>query len=142
MKHLNKKSIGLVALIAIVLVTTLVFTACGQRTVEEDPAENKLLFLDREADRSSPVYHRVGFRHPESMSEEDKEATLLPIAVMMPAGSSLYSAPVPEREGYTFGGWYYDSAMTDPVLEEDTLTENTVLYPHMIPNDVQPFVLE
>ena len=142
MKHLNKKSIGLVALIAVVLVATLAFTACGQRPTEEEPVENKLLFMDRQASGSSTVYHRVGFDHPESMSEEDKEATILPMAVMLQAGSSLYSTPVPEREGYTFGGWYYDSAMTDPVLEEDTLTENTVLYPHMIPNNVQPFVLE
>lgn len=136
------KNLGLIALIGILLVACLAFTACDQRPVEEEPVQKIHPFMEKEASGAATVYHRIGFSHPDFMSEEDKEATPLPTAVMLPVGSSLYDAPIPEREGYVFEGWYYDSEMTKPVSESDILTENTILYPHMIPSDIHPFVLE
>ena len=145
MKYVMKKRFWLISLACILFVISMVFTACGSRPVEAEEEETQrsaLLFLEKEAIGSPTTYHRVAFRHPDAMSEEDKNATILPTPVMLEAGSSLYDAPIPEREGYVFEGWYYDSEMTLPVSEDDILTENTVLYPHMIPNGVQPFVLE
>lgn len=138
-----KKSVWLISFIAVFILLSMTLISCDSAEAEvEEPVQKTLLFMDKEATGSTTVYHRVGFRHPESMTEEDKAATVLPNAVMLKAGSSLSDLPVPERAGYTFEGWYYDSAMTEPVLEGDTLTENTVLYPHMIPGGVSAFVLE
>jgi len=145
MKHMMKKRFWLISLLCVLFVISLAFTACGTRSVEaekeEETQRSALLFLEKEASGSPTTYHRVGFRHPDTMSEEDKAATVLPTPVMLEAGSSLYDAPVPERAGYTFEGWYYDSEMTKPVSEDDVLTENTILYPHMIPS-VSAFALE
>ena len=144
MKHMMKKRFWLISLICVLFVISIAFTSCDSRSVAtegEETQESALLFLEKEAKGSPTTYHRVGFRHPDTMSEEDKAATVLPTPVMLEAGSSLYDVPVPEREGYTFEGWYYDSEMTKPVSEDDVLTENTILYPHMIPS-VSAFALE
>ena len=135
MKHMMKKKVWLISLLCLLFVVSMSFAACGSRPAEpeEETQRSALLFLEKEASGSPTTYHRVAFRHPDTMSEEDKAATILPTPVMLEAGSSLYDAPVPEREGYVFEGWYYDSEMTKPVSESDVLTENTVLYPHMIP---------
>jgi uncharacterized repeat protein (TIGR02543 family) len=36
--------------------------------------------------------------------------------------------PYPKREGYTFGGWFYDSACTVPYVSTKRLKPNTILY--------------
>lgn len=36
--------------------------------------------------------------------------------------------PYPKREGYAFGGWFYDSACTVPYVSTKRLKPNTVLY--------------
>ena len=146
MKHMMRMRMRfrLISLVCVLFVISMVFTACGSRSVEVEEEETRrsaLLFLEKEASGSPTTYHRVAFRHPDTMSEEDKAATILPTPVMLEAGASLYDAPIPEREGYVFEGWYYDSEMTKPVSEEDILTENTILYPHMIPS-VSAFALE
>ena len=136
MKHMMKKNVWLISLLCLLFVVSMSFAACDSRPAEaeEETQRSALLFLEKEASGSPTTYHRVAFCHPDTMSEEDKAATILPTPVMLEAGSSLYDAPVPEREGYVFEGWYYDSEMTKPVSESDVLTENTVLYPHMIPS--------
>ncbi len=143
MKYVMKKRAWLISLLCVLFVISMAFTACGSRPAEaeEETQRSALLFLEKEASGSPTTYHRVAFRHPDTMSEEDKAATVLPTPVMLEAGSSLYDVPIPEREGYVFEGWYYDSEMTKPVSEKDVLTENTVLYPHMIPS-VSVFALE
>ncbi len=38
--------------------------------------------------------------------------------------------PAPEKEGYTFDGWYFDSEMTQKVAEDFKVTKDMVLYGH------------
>ena len=40
--------------------------------------------------------------------------------------------PVPEKEGYSFAGWYYDSELTNKVEGDVTVTEDMKLYSHWI----------
>ena len=50
---------------------------------------------------------------------------------------SVYeNLPIPEREGYTFGGWYLDTDYTEEIRNGDTvkITDNTNLYAKWIPN--------
>ncbi len=45
--------------------------------------------------------------------------------------------PKPEKDGYTFDGWYYDCALTDPVDEAITLAGVKTLYGHWINNALE-----
>ena len=50
---------------------------------------------------------------------------------------SVYeNLPIPEREGYTFGGWYLDTDYTEEIRNGDIvkITDNTNLYAKWIPN--------
>ena len=50
---------------------------------------------------------------------------------------SVYeNLPIPEREGYTFGGWYLDTDYTEEIRNGDKvqITDNTNLYAKWIPN--------
>ena len=44
-------------------------------------------------------------------------------------GSTILAPTAPTRTGYTFGGWYKDSGLTDDwVFATDTVTANTTLF--------------
>ena len=43
----------------------------------------------------------------------------------------LFTVPIPEKEGYSFGGWFYDSACTEP-YKTTKITENITLYPKWV----------
>lgn len=45
--------------------------------------------------------------------------------------------PVPEKEGYTFGGWFYDSEFKNRVDKDIVLTDEIVLYGHWISNTLE-----
>lgn len=77
-------------------------------------------------------YVSVRFAYPDGMSEEDKAATMMPEEQIVTKGSLVYALPMPTREGYTFGGWYYDSDLAVLAMTEDILTENVTLYPLMV----------
>ena len=49
----------------------------------------------------------------------------------------LDKLPVPERAGYTFKGWYYDSALTNKVAEPVSLKGDVVLYGHWISDTLE-----
>ena len=40
----------------------------------------------------------------------------------------LFIVQIPEKEGYSFGGWFYDSACTEP-YKTMRITEDITLYP-------------
>lgn len=40
----------------------------------------------------------------------------------------LFIATIPKKDGYSFGGWFYDSACTEPYKNKH-ITEDIVLYP-------------
>lgn len=46
----------------------------------------------------------------------------------------LSELPVPQKEGYTFDGWYFDSEFKNKVTEDIKITKDTVLYGHFISN--------
>ena len=43
----------------------------------------------------------------------------------------LFVAPIPKKKGYSFAGWFYDSAFTRPYFSKK-LRRNIVLYPKWI----------
>ena len=43
-------------------------------------------------------------------------------------GSKLNNLPTPTKTGHEFLGWYYDSALENPVDSNDTITRNLTLY--------------
>lgn len=45
--------------------------------------------------------------------------------------------PIPTREDFSFGGWYYNSALSDKVDESHTFKKNTKLYAKWIPDVFQ-----
>lgn len=51
--------------------------------------------------------------------------------VTIPKGT-VFNAPFPEKEGYTFHGWFYDSACTVPYMNTKLRTSIT-LYPKWVP---------
>ena len=140
MKHMSKKSIVLLSAISIILVIAVVMGALfasGIFSSKDDPdaSDDVSQATDKENEKeneNTDKYFKIDFKHPDSMSADDKAATALPESVTLEKGSLLYTVPYPEREGYIFGGWYYDGALTDLVSAEDTLLQNTVLYPLMI----------
>lgn len=40
-----------------------------------------------------------------------------------------FSPPLPTRDGYSFGGWYVDTALTVPWLSSQPVINNVTLYP-------------
>ncbi len=52
----------------------------------------------------------------------------------VPFGSTLSALPVPEEEGYTFGGWFDEEGNDYVEGQLCELTENTVLYAKQTPN--------
>ena len=43
----------------------------------------------------------------------------------------VFYAPVPEKDGYTFAGWFYDSACTVPYLNKK-ISKDVMLYPKWV----------
>lgn len=43
----------------------------------------------------------------------------------------FFAAPLVAKEGYSFGGWFYDTACTVPYLNKK-LTKNVILYPKWV----------
>ena len=46
----------------------------------------------------------------------------------VPKGAATYAPLEPTKEGYTFGGWYYDKAFTDPFDPKRPVNEDLKLY--------------
>ncbi len=80
-------------------------------------------------------YFLIKYGYPDSMTKSDREATYFPDERLLPAGEMIYSIPVPERDGYVFSGWYYDSDLAMLVSVDDVVKENITLYPKMVPSE-------
>ena len=76
-------------------------------------------------------YYSVNFEYPDSMTEEERDAVVLPAEALVQSGDLVYLLETPYSENYVFSGWYYDSELTLAVEASDTITENTTLYPKM-----------
>lgn len=48
--------------------------------------------------------------------------------------NSIFAAPLPEKEGYLFQGWFYDSACTIPYVTVK-LKQSITLYPKWVPKN-------
>ena len=51
------------------------------------------------------------------------------VGVEVPEGTVFGNPPEPGKEGYTFGGWFTDKALTKPYDSAKPITEDTNLYP-------------
>ena len=51
------------------------------------------------------------------------------VGVEVPEGTVFGNPPEPGKEGYTFGGWFTDKALTKPYDPTKPITEDTNLYP-------------
>ena len=49
-------------------------------------------------------------------------------------GDHIQLPEPPTREGYTFGGWYLDTACNEPLTEAHTVGGELILYAKWIPN--------
>lgn len=125
MKQLSRKSkiiiltVSIVAVLAVIATVILVCSILSSKDQSKEDPDN----VTR--------YYEVSFQYPSNVSESEKAEISLPDSVTLAEGSLLYVVPIPERQGYIFSGWYYDGALTQLVSVEDTLTQNTVLYPLM-----------
>ena len=89
-----------------VIITVLSFTGCTLSVVNPTGADD-------------PKDVLVTF----NMNYEDSPQNILVTAV-----SGKTDAPVPEREGFTFTGWFLDKRMRTAFNFETILTEDTTLY--------------
>lgn len=80
-------------------------------------------------------YYLIKYGYPDSMSKADKDATYFPDERLLPAGELIYAIPVPQREGYIFSGWYYDSDLAMMVPVDAVVKGNVTLYPKMVPSE-------
>ncbi len=65
--------------------------------------------------------------------EKGSTATAYSPAAKIVDGTSYGTLPVPSREGYTFGGWYADEALTTEITAESEISAR-VLYAKWIPD--------
>ncbi len=65
--------------------------------------------------------------------EEGSSATAYSPAAKIVDGTTYGTLPVPERDGYSFGGWYADKACTTEITAESEISAR-VLYAKWIPN--------
>ena len=80
------------------------------------------------ADTDASEYCKVTFAYPDAMTDELKESISMEGSVTVEKGTLIYTLPLPTAMGYIFGGWFYDSALTQLVASEETVTEDiTVL---------------
>ncbi|MBO7739935.1 MAG: InlB B-repeat-containing protein, partial [Clostridia bacterium] len=97
-------------LAAIVLTITLIFVVGKIRITRENrltniPGKEKPISCTRI--RTVTLYN-----HSEAVLEKGES----------------FVAPLLERNGYTFGGWFYDTAFTEP-YKTTKITEDITLYP-------------
>lgn len=60
-----------------------------------------------------------------------RRITLVGFSVVELKKGEQFIAPVPEKDGYSFCGWFYDSACTVPYLNK-RITKDTTLYPKWV----------
>ncbi len=65
--------------------------------------------------------------------EKSSSATAYSPAAKIIDGTTYGTLPTPEREGYTFGGWYADETLTTEITAESEITAR-VLYAKWIPD--------
>lgn len=65
--------------------------------------------------------------------EKGSAATAYSPAAKIVDGTTYGTLPAPKREGYTFGGWYADEALTTEITAESAISAR-VLYAKWIPN--------
>ena len=91
--------------------------------------------FDEGASIAAVTFYSVKVAYPATMSEEDRAATILPDEQLMTRGELVYAMPTPYRAGYTFVGWYYDSALAVLASVDDIVDKNMILYPRLVPTD-------
>ncbi len=69
------------------------------------------------------------------------------LSAMSTIGGKLYGLPTPEKEGYTFGGWWISSGnsaekLTAKYVEGTSFSENDTLYALWIPEDSDAPIVE
>ena len=60
--------------------------------------------------------------------------TVSPSTITVGQGTAVGTLPTPEREGYTFDGWYQEPELTNLATAETIVTENTTYYAKWIEN--------
>ncbi len=86
-------------------------------------------------------YCKVVFAYPDGMDDTLKDNITMEASVAVEKGTLIYTLPLPEAVGYIFGGWYYDSALTQLVASEETVTENITLYPYLFESEAEDQVV-
>lgn len=64
---------------------------------------------------------------PVTVEFKEADGTVIDQRMGLP-GSALTLPRTPEKEGYSFGGWYWDADLTQPVTEKVFPAQNAVLY--------------
>ena len=77
---------------------------------------------------TTTTYYEVSFAI--GAQELEGEVTL-PEKQLCPDGMKISELPTPTQQGSTFFGWYYDSALTQPVGAADTVKRHMTLYARM-----------
>ena len=80
-------------------------------------------------------YCKVTFAYPDQMDDALKESLEMEPYVMVEKGSLVYTLVMPDAAGYIFGGWYYDSALTELVAAEETVEGDMTLYPYLFKSE-------
>lgn len=86
-------------------------------------------------------YCKVTFAYPDAMTDELKESISMEGSVTVEKGTLMYTLPLPTAMGYIFGGWFYDSALTQLVASEETVTEDITLYPYLFECEAEDEVI-
>lgn len=76
---------------------------------------------------------RIPVTNSDRLIDPQKSVRLVMIGgdTLILAKGDVFSASVPEREGYDFGGWFIDSACTVP-FQNGKIHKDIVLYPKWI----------
>ncbi|MBR0512683.1 MAG: InlB B-repeat-containing protein [Clostridia bacterium] len=100
---------------------------------EKDAEETGEGIISQLADgEGNTLYREVKFALPDGLTDEEAEEITLPETKMVENGSLVFAVPQPEQEHYTFGGWYYDPALTEPADGWDVIDRNMTLYPAFV----------
>ena len=125
MKKLRLRSLALLLTLAL-LATMLPMSALAEGLDGGGESLEEALNVDT-------TYYEVAFALPDGLSEEEAAQIALPEPVLLPADTLLYALAEPTREDYSFAGWYYDAALTQPADGGDAVTRNLTLYPSFAP---------
>lgn len=63
------------------------------------------------------------------------EITFKPVT--LDGAEEKFMPEMPDRAGYTFAGWYYDSAFAARFSTDDALTQDVTLYAKWLPNEIE-----